>query len=225
MTKLIIANWKSHKNTSEISEWLEDFGKQVALTSSDATIIIAPPFPFLSQVSQAIKNWGHNNIKLSVQDISPFPAGSYTGAVTGFNLDGLHVDYAIVGHSERRKYFHETHTEVAQKVAQAIDTGMTPIVCVDDEYTLAQANAIDQALLQKCVVAYEPIEAIGSGENQPIDEVKPVIAEIKKAFGDVPVLYGGSVDVESVDEYLAVTDGVLVGGASLDAKEFLALCR
>jgi triosephosphate isomerase len=222
--KLIIANWKSHKNQTEVSEWMNEFGQQSKLISQ-SEVVIAPPFPFVFQVGQMIKLWKRSYITLGVQDISPYPAGSYTGAVTVRNLAGSQVKYAIVGHSERRRYFHETHAEVGQKVDQLLAEGITPVVCIDDEYLLAQANAITADQLAQCVVAYEPLEAIGSGENQPVAEVEPIVARIKQTFGQVPVLYGGSVDATNVDEYLQITDGVLVGGASLKVSDFLALCR
>lgn len=141
------------------------------------------------------------------------------------NITDWEIGYGIVGHSERRQYFEESHQDVANKVSQLIDAGITPIVCIDDEYLVEQAAAIEKDQLKQCVVAYEPLEAIGSGVFQPVDEVEPIVNQIKEVFGEVPVLYGGSVDAENVAQYLAVTDGVLVGGASLDANEFAALMR
>ncbi len=160
-----------------------------------------------------------------MQDLSKFAAGSYTGAVSTANLADLHVKYAILGHSERRNYFHETHADVAGKVAQALDVGITPVVCVDREYVQAQAAAIAPEQLNKCVIAYEPLSAIGTGNNAPVDVVKQTVDQIRQVFGDVSVLYGGSVTAENISEYLLVTDGALVGGASLEIGIFIELLQ
>ncbi len=220
---LIIANWKSHKNEDEAYQWLKTFEEDVATFRSDLEVVIAPAFPLVPMVSEFLANDQWQKVSLAVQDISSFPAGAYTGAVAGQNLQGFEVKYAVVGHSERRRYFHETHQDVANKVDQALAAKITPIVCVDQDYVEAQASAIEAAVLTKCVVAYEPLEAIGSGNFQPIDEVREVVAQIKRVFGAVPIIYGGSVSAANVKEYLAVVDGVLVGTHSLKAAEFSQL--
>lgn len=211
--KYIIANWKSHKNLNEVRDWFDQFEN---VTNEDQQVIIAPSSPFLSLVSELKPQ----NVGLAVQDISPFPAGAYTGAVSAVNLQIINVGFAIVGHSERRRYFHETHQDVANKVRQCVENNITPIVCVDDEYIVDQATAIDKDLLAKCIVAYEELGAIGTGHNQPIDHVLKINQLIATAFGSVPIIYGGSVVPQNAKDYLQNTDGVLVGGASLDAKEF-----
>lgn len=222
MKKLIIANWKSNKNIETAEKWLGEFSEQVELFSLDLsklTVVIAPPSPLLATVFDA----QIEHVLVGVQDLSPFSSGSYTGAVSVRNLQGLGVEYAIVGHSERRRHFSESHADVANKVVQAIDAGITPVVCIDDEYLTEQARAIDPEARKKCVVAYEPLEAIGSGDFQPPAEVEPIVARIKDEFGNVPVIYGGSVDEENVSDYLKIADGVLVGGASLKVKSFMGL--
>ncbi len=222
-SRLIVANWKSNKTSVEVTEWLDEFDHLLKNQPShtDVHVVIAPPFLFLPMVAGRIKKLPH--CSLAVQDISPFPAGSYTGAVSSYNLSSLSVSHAIVGHSERRRYFHETHADVAAKVAQAVEAGITPIVCVDEEYVALQASAIAVEHLSKCVVAYEPLGAIGSGKNADVGTVKRVVTTITRAFGDVKVIYGGSVDERNIGEYLLVTRGVLVGGASLAANQFSAL--
>ncbi len=219
----IIANWKSNKSVAQAEQWLSEFKHQWSSRQQSAQVeaIIAPPTPALALVADELYEVAQASV--AVQDISQFPAGSYTGAVSAANLADLSVRYAIVGHSERRKYFHETHSDVAGKVAQAWDANITPVVCVDAEYLQQQAAAIAPDLLEKCIVAYEPLSAIGTGNNAPVDVVKRVVADVKTTFGDIPVLYGGSVTAENIAEYLLVTDGALVGGASLDVESFLRL--
>lgn len=214
--KYIFANWKSNKNLETAQQWLDDIGVVV----SEHEIILAPSFPLIGAIyAQALEK----NFKLGVQDISPLSAGSYTGAVSAVNLEGFNVSYAIVGHSERRHYFEESDIDVANKVDQAIEAGITPVVCVDEEYIESQAYSIDRKQYSKCIVAYEPISAIGTGDEMNQRKVREVVKRIKKAFGDVRVIYGGSVTGDNVNDYFEVCDGVLVGGASLDAEKFKRL--
>ncbi len=223
--KLIIANWKSNKSRTEVESWLSDFERestQVAQTGHQ--VVLAPAMPSLELVADRLQDQQrYPNTHLGVQDISPFPAGSYTGAISTRTLDGFRVKYAIVGHSERRRYFHESHQDIANKVSQCLEAGITPVVCLDDEYIAAQAAAIASDQLKACVVAYEELSAIGSGHNKPVEHVVPVVERIKHVFGQIRVLYGGSVTPANAGEYLEVCDGVLVGGASLDAKKFVAI--
>lgn len=220
MSKLFVANWKSNKTLEEVRQWMDDFKVEL---NDDQEIVIAPPYPFLSLVADKIKDLP--GVSLAVQNLSSFPAGSYTGEVCVRNLEGLGVKYAIVGHSERRRYLKESHQDVANKVSQALNNGITPIVCVDQDYMEDQAQLIESDLLSQCVVAYEPLVAIGTGENAPVKEVAKVVKEIKEVFGEVPVLYGGSVSPDNVILYLEITDGVLVGGASLDVGVFAELIQ
>jgi triosephosphate isomerase len=226
MSKLFVANWKSNKSREEVERWVDDFEEllKTKLQDTQDKIVIAPPYPDLMFVSNRLLNKDlHAYTHLAVQDISPFPAGSYTGAVSGRNLEGFGVGYVIVGHSERRKYFHESHQDVANKVAQALKAGLKPIVCVDQAYIEQQAQVIDPRFLEKCIVAYEPLAAIGTGESADPDQVKTAMAQIKAEFGAVSVLYGGSIEDDNVELYTEITDGFLVGGASLDPDEFAKL--
>jgi len=219
---LLIANWKSHKTLDEAVQWVDDVG---SVRHTAHTLVLCPPFPFLVPLGQRIKEKKYA-IALGTQDLSPFPAGSYTGAVSVRNLKDLGVTYAIVGHSERRRYFHETIQEVANKVAMATEENITPILCVEKETIWKQAGALESGLNKQCVVAFEPADHIGSGEPEKLDVVLRIAKEIHEAFGeDVPVLYGGSIDEKSSKDFLAQPEigGLLVGGASLDAKQFLKL--
>lgn len=223
MKKIIVGNWKSNKDVKAVENWFSVFVEEVKdVDWQQVEVALAPPFPLLMMVQAAIDHSGLP-LKLAVQDLSPFPAGAYTGAVSVANLRELNVKYAIVGHSERRRYFHEEHGEVGRKVGLALDAKIIPVVCVDKDYVAKQAVAINGELLSKCVVAYEPLSAIGTGNNEDVGTVKRYIKEIKVVFGDVPVIYGGSVKADNVGEYLLVSDGALPGGASLDPKKFADL--
>lgn len=222
MSKLIIANWKANKSPTEASEWGETFLQQERRTNRQ--YVLCPSFPLLPFVAD-IQEQG---IALGVQDLSPFGAGAYTGEVAAYTVQQLGVTFAILGHSERRKYFQESSSVVAQKVEQALDFGMTPIVCVDRDQIREQADLISKEQKQKIIVAYEPVHAISTfgGQEDPLETTLSVIAEIKESFGEkVPVLYGGSVNPDNSLVYLEEESvaGVLVGSASLNAVEFARL--
>jgi triosephosphate isomerase len=216
MSKMVVANWKSHKTFKEAKAWWKTVTEGSSRFPVGSQVVVCPPFPFVA----AFTDDKPAAVQLGVQDISPFPPGAYTGAVSTFNLQDLNIGYALVGHSERRRYFHETNQDIANKVEQAILGGITPILCVDLPYLAAQVNALKPELLAKCIVAYEPLESIGTGDNEPVDQVAMVKEKIHQAFGLVPVIYGGSVTSQNALEYMTVTDGVLVGGHSLDTAEF-----
>lgn len=220
MKKLLISNLKSNKSVEEANGWLDKLTKNVDWESLGIyEVIVAPSFASIEEFSHKIKE-SKTPVKLAVQDISAYPAGSYTGAVSVQNLNDLGVKYAIVGHSERRRYFEETSELVAKKVEQALDNGITPLLCIDEPYLEEQVALISDDLLSKCVVCYEPLEAIGSGKNASVGQVEKVKDKVKQLCGDVLFVYGGSVDDENISEYLMVADGVLVGSFSLDAKHF-----
>lgn len=224
--KYIFANWKSNKNRKDAELWMNEFDKHQAHFSAneDLKIVIIPSMPLLMFISnRLLDRKKHPQVYLGVQDISPYPAGSYTGAVSTHNLDGFNVKYSLLGHSERRHYFGESDQIVANKVELALEAEITPVICVDEGYIETQANLIDKKLREQCIIAYEPISAIGTGDEMGQAKVKEVVERIKKAFGNVEVIYGGSVDGDNINEYLEVCDGVLVGGACLKVEEFKRL--
>jgi len=218
MKKLFIANWKSNKTQKEAEQWFTDFKIEL---DENQEIAIAPPYPLLSLTAKKIKDL--SRVSLAVQDLSAYSAGSYTGEVCVKNLTGFGVKYAILGHSERRHYLKESHQDVADKISQCLAGNIIPIVCVDQDYMKDQAQLIRPDLLSQCVVAYEPLAAIGTGKIAPVNEVAKVVTEIKSIFGEVLVLYGGSINSENIAPYLKTTDGVLVGGASLKIATFSLL--
>jgi triosephosphate isomerase len=234
MPKLLIANWKSNKNSATTTQWFQDFEaelqKQLAGQKLTVKVVIAPSFPLLALARQEIDalnaRWkaqmtAEAAIELGVQDISQFGAGSYTGAVSGQNLAWLKPTTVILGHSERRHYFQETSVQVAAKYDQATDLSATSVVCVDRNQIVEQSRALGQTAASKVIVAYEPVEAIGTGKHTGLEQVKQVVKEIQTAFSpQTTVLYGGSVDELTINEYLLVTDGVIIGTASLDGTQF-----
>lgn len=221
MKKLVIANWKSNKSLSQAEEWLANL-KTDQVDLNIVTPVIAPAYPFLAPLSPTVTKLGW---QLAAQNISPFPSGSYTGAVSNHNLKDLAIKYVIVGHSERRKYFNETDQLVSQKIDQALELGATPIICVDENTLASQAAAMASEVMDRCMVVYEPVGSIGNGNNASLADVQQFKAKVSQLFGPIPFLYGGSVDEQNVGEYLLETDGVLVGTASLVAAQFINLLQ
>jgi triosephosphate isomerase len=185
------------------------------------------------------------------QDLSPYPSGAYTGDISGLMLAKLGCQYVVVGHSERRAYHHEDDEVVAAKVKAALAHDIAPILCVGEPlpireaenhvaHTLAQLDAALTGLkaeqVEKVVIAYEPVWAIGTGKTATPQDAQEVSAAIRARIAEtfpgptaqrVRILYGGSVKSANVTEIMAEpdVDGALVGGASIDAEEFARICR
>ncbi len=230
MSQYIIANWKANKDYHQTSLWVKGFKQQLKfrkaeqkLTSSQLQIVVAPSYPLLWPLSNALHR-EKLQLKLATQDFSHQPAGSFTGSVPGINLQGLAISFAIVGHSERRRFFGETDKMVAAKVKLALKAGITPIICIDQDYLESQANLIGKQFSSQCLVAYEPWTAISTATNNAqsatLKTIKPVVAKIKTIYQPKAVIYGGSVNENNVNQYLKITDGCLVGGACLSGKQF-----
>ena len=218
----LVANWKSHKTLAEALSWLEAMKDWKG--NEETKVIVCPPLPYLRSMHQVIMHYSLP-LELGTQDISPFPLGAYTGAVSAAMVKEW-VTYAIVGHSERRHYFHETDQEVANKVTQCLDNGLRPILCIDEPYLESQINTLNDIPKEKLIVAYEPLAAIGSGNPDTPEHAQAVAERVKAAIrADVPVLYGGSVTVENIRAYsvMPAINGVLVGGASLNPEVWKAL--
>lgn len=220
---MLVANWKSNFTLTQAQAWIEKFLQLQPQTPYLG--VICPPFPLLSLLATKLgkKNLG---IALGVQDISQFPAGAYTGAVSALNLQDFSVKYAILGHSERRKYFHETVLDVANKVQSCLEAEITPIVCVDASIIRAQAEAMEPDQRKNCMVAFEDPAHIGTGVTSSPKELEAALLEIHMMFGvNTPILYGGSVDEYSGKEFLIhpKLSGLLIGSAGLDPQKFANL--
>lgn len=223
MRKYLLANWKSHKTLAEAEAWLETFARSHRL-DPHLQVILAPPVPLLIPLWHKVQKMNLPNLALAVQDLSPFPLGSYTGGVAAEMVRDF-AAYAIVGHSERRRYFHETHQEIGNKVREALGAGITPILCLDEPYARAQLAAIEEADLPRLLIGYGPVEAIGIETPQSFAKAAAAIAAIRVMAPDTPMLYGGSINRTNAAQYAALpgSSGLMVGTASLDAEEFVAI--
>lgn len=224
MKKYIIANWKSNKTLSEALFWLNNFpnDKEAKQVLSNFELILAPPYPFLPIAKEIIEK-RHLPIKLAVQDLSPFGSGAYTGEVAALNLKDLAVEYAIVGHSERRRFLKESSQMIADKINEALSFQIRPILCLDKPYFAEQARFLNDNALSKSILAYEPVSAIGSGKAEDSGALLEIRKELTPLYDSKTLIYGGSVNSDNVLSFLKVSDGVLLGGASLDLDDFVDL--
>jgi triosephosphate isomerase len=215
----IIGNWKSHKTKKEATEWLEKLAalfKEEAVSYEDKTIILCPPFHLIPLVSSLIHQY-QLPLKLGAQDVSPFAQGAYTGEIAASQLKE-YVEYVIIGHSERRKYFGESDEIIAQKTKQVQEAGITPLVCVQSSDTPVPEGVT--------MLAYEPIFAIGTGNADTPEDAEKVLLTFKNK-GIQTTIYGGSVNPENVMSFTnqASIDGVLPGTDSLDPDLFFHIIQ
>jgi len=245
MRKPIIAgNWKMHKTMNEALKFTNDIKDEASKT--DVEIVICCPFTVISEVKKAIDG---TKVKLGAQNMHWEEEGAFTGEISASMLKDLGVDYVIIGHSERRRYFNETDEIVNKKVIKAIEKGLKPIICVGEtlnereknktfdivkRQTLVALEGVGRDEIIDVVIAYEPIWAIGTGKTASSRDANEVIAYIRSLlqnkYGseiseEVRIQYGGSVKPSNATEIMneADIDGALVGGASLKAEEFLEI--
>ncbi|MFH1536053.1 MAG: triose-phosphate isomerase [Patescibacteria group bacterium] len=213
----VIANWKSNKTIAEALDWISKVGPQIP-KADNLKVVVCPAFNALSEVKKAIEVGGFP-LMLGAQDLSPFGLGAYTGEESAELLSSF-VDLAILGHSERRKNFGETDEIIAKKVEQTLANKIIPLVCVQGEETPVPEGCK--------LVAYEPIFAIGSGNSDTPENVNRMANLFKQRIdSDLKIIYGGSVNSGNVKSFITqeAISGVLVGNASLDAQEFIKICR
>jgi triosephosphate isomerase len=222
VNKIIAGNWKSNKTVAESTDWLREFSKgyqelEGQLVQNRITTVICAPYINLFPLADLQKELAIQ-LELGAQDLSPYPEGAYTGQISAGMLKGL-VNWVIVGHSERRKYFKETDAELAQKVNSAKLNQLKVIYCVSDDSMPVPA--------QVDVVAYEPVWAIGTGKTDSPENAASVVERIKAKTGIARALYGGSVTGDNIASFFntGIIDGALIGGASLKPEAFLALVR
>jgi triosephosphate isomerase len=214
---LIVANWKSNKTQNQSLSFLEAFADSYRF-DENKNIVICPSFTSLYQVSDFLKQ-KNIDIKVGAQNVSPFDPGAYTGEINSAQVKDF-CAYCIIGHSERRNSFAENHKMVSDKIMQLEKEDIIPIVCVSN-----MSQVEDLSFSKTSVIAYEPIEAIGSGEAASPHAVEEITTQIKEKFPDSLVLYGGSVDSKNISSFtsLSSVDGVLVGSESLDPESFLQI--
>ena len=236
---LVVGNWKMNGSRTDNAALV-----QAIISASEQELItelaVCPPYVYLDQVVQSLAN---HCVSVGAQDVSVHLNGAYTAEVSASMLLDLGCRYVIVGHSERRQYHHEGSLLVAQKTMAALKAGLEPIVCVGETFEQRESGATLDVIaeqlsavktvvgdeISRCVVAYEPVWAIGTGLTASPEQAQEVHRFIREQLGaaadDVSVLYGGSVkpaNAASLFEQPDI-DGALVGGAALNASDFLSI--
>jgi triosephosphate isomerase len=246
--RLIAGNWKMHKTLAEATALVQALRSSVDTEAADADVLVAPPYTALAAVAEQVRGSG---ILLGAQNMHAEAKGAFTGEIAPGMLVEVGCSHVILGHSERRQIFGETDEGVGRKGRVALDVGLVPILCVGE--TLEERDAdrtlevverqVERALRQitpdeaaGCVIAYEPVWAIGTGRAATPQQAQDVHAAIRKlvdrSHGEavaaaIRILYGGSVKPDNAAELLTNPDidGALVGGACLEAESFLGIIR
>lgn len=237
-------NWKMYKTPAETKAFFEAF-RPLVEKAADREIVICPPFTNLEAAAGAVKG---SRIGIGAQNLYWAKEGAFTGEISARMIAGCGCSHVIIGHSERRQYFGETDETVLKKTVVALEAGLTPIVCVGERLEQREAGETEAVLraqvrdgmaglspeqFAKIVIAYEPVWAIGTGKTATpeiaADAHRVIREEVRAAFGAAAdaarILYGGSVKPDNTKTLMSKEeiDGVLVGGASLEAASFAAI--
>ena len=244
--KLVAGNWKMYGSLNENKQLLDGIITGLNGLCNIHTAVCVP-YPYLSSVHNALQD---TQIALGAQNVSQYEKGAYTGEVSVSMLNDFKCNYVIVGHSERRAFFGEDNNLVAEKYVKIQEAGMIPILCVGETLEQRECGITEQIIeeqlaavikragiisLSKAVIAYEPVWAIGTGKTASPEQAQDVHAFIRKGIADqdmvvakdLTMLYGGSVKPNNASELFKMPDidGRLIGGASLVANDFVAICR
>lgn len=242
---LVAANWKMNGSLASVRPLARDVATGVA--GAKAEVVLCPPFPYLGEVQGLIAG---TVLGLGAQNLSEFESGAHTGEVSAAMLRDYNCAFVIVGHSERRSLYGDGDALVARKFRRAVGAGLIPILCLGERLEEREAGQTDEVVARQldavlaengiaafgqAVIAYEPVWAIGTGRTASPEQAQEVHAFIRLRLARhddgiadrLRILYGGSVKAANAAELFAQADvdGGLVGGASLDAKEFIGICN
>ena len=244
--KIVAGNWKMNKNFSEAEELTDQIFLGMEGKSFKCEVVLCPPAPYLEMTTDYAEE---SRLRIGAQNVSEYEKGAYTGEISASMLASLDIEYCIVGHSERRKYFHESHQQLAEKTDRLLDFGIKPIFCIGevleerekDIHFEVVKKQLEESLFHlnkdefsNVVLAYEPVWAIGTGKTATPDQAQEMHAYIRKQVLDkygaetaeqISILYGGSCKPSNAKALFSKhdVDGGLIGGASLDAEDFLAI--
>jgi triosephosphate isomerase (TIM) len=241
----VAANWKMHKTLGEWEAFLDAFLPAVEEYLETVDVVVCPPFLALGV---AVESCRGKRVRVAAQNMNAEPEGAFTGEISAPMLTDIGVEGVILGHSERRRHFGETDAEVARKVVAALDAGLQPILCIGESEAERDSHRTEEVLrrqleadleavpnerLADMVIAYEPVWAIGTGHTATEAQAQEATAFIRARLSDrqaaaadaVRILYGGSVKPGNARELFSQPDidGALVGGASLEPQDFLAI--
>lgn len=245
--QIAAANWKMNLSWQKGEALLDAINAKDYQLTANQVVVFAVPFPYLHLAQQKLQ--GRQNVFVAAQNCSNKKSGAYTGEVSVEMLQSLNIPYCIIGHSERREYFNETNQQLAEKTDILLEYNITPVFCCGEPLQIREANTqnvyvakqLEDSLyhlspeqVQKVVIAYEPIWAIGTGKTASKEQAEEMHAFIRQQLANkygqavadnMSILYGGSVKANNAKEIFAEpdVDGGLVGGASLIADEFAVI--
>ncbi len=246
--KVVAGNWKMNKDIHETAELVRSLADRLKDLRDEVDVIVCPSFASLVVAQSLLQN---TRIKLGAQNVSSFGDGAYTGEVSAKMLLAAGCSYVIVGHSERRQYFHESDDLINTKALKALESGLIPIICVGETLQEREGGITDRVIttqmkgvlkglstdqLNKVIIAYEPVWAIGTGKTATPDQANQVHKLIRKLVAQIYswaeaekiiILYGGSVNPQNAHALFHEPDidGGLIGGASLKADSFLPIVQ
>ncbi len=247
-TKIVAGNWKMNKTLDEAKTLTSEILNLAVEVKGNVKMILCVPFPYLLSTKMQL---GNSTVAVGAQNCSEHDAGAYTGEVSVGMLKSLGIPYVIIGHSERRQYFGENGKLLATKVDKALAAGLIPIFCCGEPLEIREKGThealvrqqVEESLfhlstesMQKVVIAYEPVWAIGTGKTATSQQAQDMHAVIRKElsskYGEavaqsIPILYGGSVKPDNAKEIFSCpdVDGGLVGGASLKSRDFVDIAK
>ena len=247
MKNLIVANWKLNPISQKEAKTLLDKTKRGIKNIKNADVVVCPPFVWLAVAPKR----GKGGFIMGAQNCFWEEKGAFTGEISALMLADLKINYVIIGHSERRKYFNETDEQINKKIKKSLSAKLKPILCVGETAEERDSNKRAEVLerqitedlkgvkkeeMKNIVIAYEPVWAIGTGNNCSVDETMGSILFIRKIISklykreiadNLRIIYGGSVKSENSGSYIksAGANGFLVGGASLNAEEFVKIVK
>jgi triosephosphate isomerase len=247
--QIAAANWKMNTTYQAGEKLLSDILASKTVLKSNQQAVFAVPSPYLVMANSKLDN--QTNYFISAQNCYQKKSGAFTGEISAEMLQSIDIKFCVVGHSERREYFHETNKELAEKVSICLEYGITPIFCCGEPLSIRESGSqnkhVEQQLkeslfhlseddIQKVVIAYEPIWAIGTGKTASADQAQEMHAHLRAVVteqyslavaANISILYGGSVKGSNAAEIFSKedVDGGLVGGASLNADEFVQIIK
>ncbi len=245
--QIAAANWKMNLSLEQAEQLIDELLSTDHTVGKDQIAMFAVPFPYLIKISEKLK--GKSNVYVAAQNCAATKNGAFTGEVSAEMLDSIGIRYVIIGHSERREYYHETNSILAEKVNRAFEQKVNPVFCCGEPLQIRDAGTqnsyvetqlkeslfhLSNEQMKDFIIAYEPIWAIGTGKTASSDQAQEMHAHIRAVIagkfgndiaGSVSILYGGSVKAANAADIFSKpdVDGGLVGGASLVAKEFATI--
>jgi triosephosphate isomerase len=245
--QIAAANWKMNLSLQQGEQLIDELISTDHSLGTDQLAIFAVPFPYLVNIQNKLA--GKKNVYVAAQNCSANKNGAYTGEISAEMLKSIHVPFVIIGHSERREYYHENNLMLAEKINRAIESGIKSIFCCGEPLDIREAATqnsyvetqlkeslfhLNKEQLQNFIIAYEPIWAIGTGKTASSAQAQEMHAHIRSVMADqygketadsISILYGGSVKAANAVEIFGQpdVDGGLVGGASLVAAEFAVI--